>query len=532
MSRVEEGALTEPANGSAVPYEEGQILAGKFRLRRMLGKGGMGYVMEAEHMHLDRRVAIKLLLPEHAKRSEWVTRFMREARTAATIPGEHVVEILDVATLEDATPYIVMELLEGLDLAQLIESDGALGVGEAVSYVLQACRAIAEAHSRGIVHRDLKPGNLFLTQTKEGSPLIKVFDFGISKLIHKKIDGLEGADLTSTMATMGSPYYMSPEQLRSAKSVDARSDIWSLGVIVHELVSGKTPFTGESLSGVCAAVVADPAIPVREQAPHVPEGLEQIILKCLQKDASKRYASVGEFAAAIAPFAEEPSGRAFRPTLPTDSVFTDVRAHTLADRIAHSSSSETDMLGSQGGVREFEDLGIGRGAELEPQIGPHSYSHGGGATTSRRMRPLPAARVDDDMEERTNVGVWVGIGLAAVLVLGGLGYVGYRARMGDSVDTRPTTSPGPAPSVSVAPGTSSRPSTGVVLELKVDPSSAVVTIDGEVVHERELHMPKSDAPRKLVVSAPGYKTSESEFTPSVGGTLVVTLTREGEKKGR
>src|SRR5258706_9948366 len=267
---------------STAGFNPGDILAGKYRIERMLGRGGMGMVVAATHIHLDDRVAIKFLLPEALHNQEAVARFVREARAAVKIKSEHVARVSDVGQLENGAPYMVMEYLQGQDLAQVVQSQGGLTPEAAVEYVLQACEAIAEAHALGIVHRDLKPANLFLVRRADGSPSVKVLDFGISKVT--KLGG-SGADLdmTRTAAVMGSPLYMSPEQMASTRDVDARADIWALGVILHEIISGRLPFEADTMPQLCAMVLQEPAPPLRNFRPDVPEGLQNAILHCLEK---------------------------------------------------------------------------------------------------------------------------------------------------------------------------------------------------------------------------------------------------------
>src|SRR5688572_12056721 len=231
---------------SVAPVRVGQILAGKYRVENVLGIGGMGVVVAAQHVQLGQRVALKFLNDEVCARPEAVDRFMREARAAVQIQSEHVARVTDVGQLENGSPYIVMEYLEGTDLAAVLRSRGPLPVEEAVDYVLQAAEAIAVAHRLRIVHRDLKPANLFLTQRPDESSLVKVLDFGISKALDGSMGALSGLTTNSAVNVIGSPLYMSPEQFKSAKDVDTRSDIWSLGVIIHELVTGAYPFYAET----------------------------------------------------------------------------------------------------------------------------------------------------------------------------------------------------------------------------------------------------------------------------------------------
>jgi serine/threonine protein kinase len=279
----------------------GDVIAGKYRVEQMLGRGGMGYVVSALHTQLDQRVAVKFMVPELCEHPEAVARFLREARAAVRIHGEHVARVLDVGTLDDGTPYMVMEFLSGRDLASELEERQQLSVPVAVNYILQACEALAEAHAHGIVHRDLKPANLFLTHRPDGSALIKVLDFGISKAMTDP-SALVAESLTASQSLIGSPYYMSPEQVRRPKLVDRRSDIWALGVILYELLSGDRPFGGDTPMSVLAAVVSDPAPALRVRRPETPGELEQVILTCLEKDPTHRFPSVAELAQALALF--------------------------------------------------------------------------------------------------------------------------------------------------------------------------------------------------------------------------------------
>jgi eukaryotic-like serine/threonine-protein kinase len=280
----------------------GDVLAGRFRVERVLGAGGMGVVVAAHHLQLDRRVALKFLLPEVAKQESVVTRFAREARAAARIQSEHVARVLDVGSLEDGRPYLVMEYLEGRDLEAEVQARGPLPVSSTVDWVLEACEALAEAHAVGIVHRDLKPANLFLTRRADGGPLVKVLDFGISKNTLLEASGQAGPALTQTFAQLGSPRYMSPEQLRSSKDVDARADIWALGLILHELLTGDTAFDGTTLPELHVAILTQAPRPVRSIRPDVPVELEAAISHCLEKEPARRFANVAELARAILPF--------------------------------------------------------------------------------------------------------------------------------------------------------------------------------------------------------------------------------------
>ncbi|MBK7586086.1 MAG: protein kinase [Myxococcales bacterium] len=291
----------EPEPAFSAPVRPGDVLAKKYKVTRLLGAGGMGVVVAADDIDLDRRVAVKFLSPEGAQNANIVARFMREARAAVKITSEHVAKVIEVGRLETGEPYIVMEYLEGCDLADVV-AKGALPVEEAMDYVLQACEAIAEAHAKGIVHRDLKPANLFLSKRADGSPMVKVLDFGISSMTGPA--ATEHA-LTRTGAIMGSPYYMSPEQAKSARSANAQSDIWSLGAVLYELIGGRPPFTGETMAELIAAILSVEPPALSSLCTDVPEGLDAVVLRCLSKDPGVRYATVGDLAQALAPFAPQ-----------------------------------------------------------------------------------------------------------------------------------------------------------------------------------------------------------------------------------
>jgi eukaryotic-like serine/threonine-protein kinase len=279
------------------PVREGEILDGKYRVERVLGVGGMGIVVAATHVQLNTRVALKFLLPAALGNAQIVERFAREARAAVQIQSEHVARVTDVGTLPTGSPYMVMEYLEGGDLADTLAQSGPMPVAQAVGFVLQACEAIAEAHSLGIVHRDLKPANLFLARRTGRDAVVKVLDFGISKT---KDSGPSG--LTQTSAMMGSPYYMAPEQMMSSKDVDARADIWALGIILYELLAGAPPFVAESMPEIVFMVTQRDPPPLATKRPDLPVALADIVARCLIRDPTQRYANVARLASALAPF--------------------------------------------------------------------------------------------------------------------------------------------------------------------------------------------------------------------------------------
>lgn len=292
----------QPDLESVAGVREGDVLAGKYRVERVLGVGGMGVVVAARHIQLDTKVALKFLLPAMLGSGEAVSRFAREARAAVKITSEHVARVLDVGVLENGAPYLVMEYLEGGDLGGWIKQRGALPVEQAVEFVLQACVAVADAHGLGIIHRDLKPANLFCIRRSDGQLIVKVLDFGISKTVD--LSGSDsGMGMTRTNVVLGSPLYMSPEQMQTPKAVDALTDIWALGVILYELVTARVPFDGDTIAEVAVKAATQPPPSMSTYRSDVPPGLEDVIFRCLAKDRRNRYRNVAELALALLPFA-------------------------------------------------------------------------------------------------------------------------------------------------------------------------------------------------------------------------------------
>jgi serine/threonine protein kinase len=281
------------ADGAPSP---GEVIGGKYSVIRVLGRGGMGVVVEAQHLKLGQRVAIKLLLPSIRSMADITARFEREARAIARLKGPHVAHVSDVDALADGSPYMVMELLRGREVGDELAERQKIPYREAVGYILQACAAMAEAHRQGIVHRDLKPSNLFICESNIGRT-VKVLDFGISKL-----SGDVNASVTTTASAFGTPLYMSPEQVRSVKNVDGRADIWSLGVVLYELITGEVPFNAPSATAILASILTETPVFVTKRCPDVPKALADAVMKALEKTPDARFHDILEFAAAIAPY--------------------------------------------------------------------------------------------------------------------------------------------------------------------------------------------------------------------------------------
>ncbi len=301
------GPRTRRAAGAeadaALPIQVGTVLNGKYRIEGVLGEGGVGIVYCAQHLELDERVAIKFLKAESLRDSGIVARFAREAKAALSIKSEHVARIMDVGTSEAGAPFIVMEYLEGQDLNTALRERGTFTVADVAEYMLHACEALAIAHSKRIVHRDIKPENLFLTTTHHSLKVVKVLDFGVSKaaLTGSMFRGV--IPLVETSQLMGTPLYMSPEQVRASPDIDARSDIWSLGLVIFEMLTGRPAFDAKSLNELCVAILERDIPPIRDIRPDVPEGLALAIQRCVQRDPAARFQNVGALANALLPFA-------------------------------------------------------------------------------------------------------------------------------------------------------------------------------------------------------------------------------------
>jgi serine/threonine protein kinase len=278
-------------------FKTGEIISGKYRVERVLGAGAMGMVLQATDLALHRRVAIKFMIAGGRAGREHEERFVREARIAGRLRSEHTARILDLGTIDGGAPYIVMEYLKGRDLAATLRERGPLPIEEAVTYILQASEALAEAHGAGIVHRDIKPANLVLTKGADGAPCVKVVDFGVAK--HTR----GGVDLTETAQVLGSPLYMPPECMDGSKHADQRVDIWALGVTLFELIAGVPPFNATQMIVLITKVCCKEPESLEELRPGVPKALVAVVLRCLAKEPADRWPTVAALASALAPFA-------------------------------------------------------------------------------------------------------------------------------------------------------------------------------------------------------------------------------------
>ncbi len=324
-------------DGLWIPQPGEVIAAGRYRVDGWIGRGGMAALISAVQLDLGRRVAIKLMPPRAAQSPMAVERFLREARAASAIESDHVVKVFDVGKLDNGTPFMVMELLVGSTLARLVDTRGPLPLSEALDYVLQTLVAVAQCHAAGIVHRDLKPENIMVLESPGQRGLVKVLDFGISKA-----DWFEAEHtprLTTTFDVFGTPTHMSPEQVRSSKLVDRRSDIWALGVILYEVFTGRPPFLAESVPALSAAIVSDEPMPPSQIRPDMPAEVERIVMMCLGKRPEDRPQTVQDLATGLAPFADPTSARHVERVLAIGS--SDGKAPVMASSGAFRSLRET-----------------------------------------------------------------------------------------------------------------------------------------------------------------------------------------------
>jgi serine/threonine protein kinase len=403
----------------------GTVLLGKYRVDEVLGTGGMGKVLRASHLYLQQSYAIKVLLPQMADSASTVSRFLREAQATVALKSEHIAKVWDVGTMPGSsdtppTPFIVMEYLDGNDLNQVLRHHGPQTPPVVCELMLQACEGLAEAHAMGIVHRDIKPSNLFITRRSDGTMLLKILDFGISKT------PVGVTELTGTQTVLGTPTYMAPEQMKTSKGAEARSDIWSLGVVMYQLITGRPPFSGESYAELVLKVNSDLPAPIMVP---LPPGLGEVIMRCLEKDPKDRPQNVGELARQLAPYSSDPISAAQSSARST---------RILQQRTAQKGVQGSPLAASGGRATPMPI----QPAQLTPRSWPptssgSSLSQGKGQVTHK---------------VRSGRG-WLIAGVAGLVVLAGAGgFVASRMMTGDApvaassaVPPPPVTPEPPAP---------------------------------------------------------------------------------------
>jgi serine/threonine-protein kinase len=392
----------------------GDLIAGKYRLEKVAGEGGMGIVYAAQHLVLRQRVAVKVLLPDAATSEMVIERFAREAQAAARIQSQHVARVMDAGSTDTGAPFLVMEYLEGCDLEELLQVEGPLPLTDVVDYMMQALEALAHAHAVGLVHRDIKPANLFLACRADGGNVIKMLDFGISKATTSRPE----EKVLTGQAVLGSPVYMSPEQLRNAKDIDARADIWSLGVVAYELLSGKPPFDGDGVGEIFAAILEKDPEPLHVMNWRLPPEISTVIGKCLQRKPEDRWADAAELLRALKPFG---SGAWTSVVERADQVLT--RAKTFkrpetpseARRVVDALNAVAQRARTTGGGIAEAPAGSTPAVSLTTKKGERNEGRDtreDGVSTRARgfVWRMPVSR-------------WIGAAAAAVIVVGGVAAV-------------------------------------------------------------------------------------------------------------
>jgi eukaryotic-like serine/threonine-protein kinase len=471
----------------------GEVLAHKYRVESLVGRGGMGVVVCARHVQLGQTVAIKLLTlpPDEERRDEAIARFLQEAKAAARLQNDHVVKIYDVGQLDNGLPFMVMELLSGSDLGSMLDDRGPLPEAEAVDYVLQACAGVAEAHQMGIVHRDLKPSNLFVTRRSDGLPLLKVLDFGISKQLTDPASGEVQPTFTNTRTLMGSPSYMSPEQIRDARRVDARADIWALGIILQELLTNAPVFHGESFPGVCAAIVADAPMPVRTLRPDVSQRLEAIIERCLEKDVRRRYQSIAELASDLTPLGSRSANSGSGP----QGV-----VYSSHPRVVSGRGTTGSGVSPAHAIAATVALPIGAtpSGTLESARLATAGTHSAVSSPNSRVEIVSAPGAHS--ASKRSLSRWLLPGILGLLLASGVVWWQARSSAPPSVTSADTLAPSaPAPAVA-APFT---------LSIDSEPQGASVSEGsvrlGMTPFSMTLSLPEGSSPRVFVVEKDGYQ---------------------------
>jgi serine/threonine-protein kinase len=477
------------------PFAPGELIGDRYRVERVIAEGGMGVIVAARHLELEETVAIKFLKDEFASKPEIVGRFAREAKAAAKIKCEYTATVHDVGISTDRGPYIVMEYLEGRDLEAVLQSDRRIPYARAVELMMQAGEAIGVAHANGIIHRDIKPANLFLVKSEHDVPIVKVLDFGVSKaaLTGNMFGG--AISLVKTQSLVGSPIYMSPEQIRGNQESGFAADIWSMGAVLYELVTGATAFTGSSITELCAAVLETEPLPITARIADVPAGLSDTIMRCLEKDPAKRWPTVAELVVALAPYAPK-------------------RARMSVDRVvAVSKSAGLVPLSFTAPTTIAPPPSSGASIPAIPSSSPTPLSlletRSEAAQTSRR----PALILDEEPRPSSSKRAAV-VGVLLLAAAGAMGaiYLAKRsaspaASLTSTVEAKPTPPPAPAAPAPATPETA----------ITVTPSPTVAATPPPAVAHPTMTTPRPNAVtgalRGAVPGRPAAMTAKTTTTP-------------------
>lgn len=506
---------------SQVPVSAGTVVAGKYRVERTLAEGGMGVVVVAKHIHLQQSVALKFLRGDVGTEWDALARFRGEAKAVAQLRSEHVAHVLDAGVTDDGVPYMVMEYLEGRSLGRKLQIQGPFDIASAVEYVIQACEGLAEAHARGIVHRDIKPYNLFLVEHSPGWGCVKIIDFGISKFAFSDTPNVV------TGVIIGSPCYMSPEQLRATATVDHRSDIWSLGATLHELLAGKAAFdASQTLPELVTAILERPAPALRDSRPEVPEELAAVVTRCLSKDREARFQNAGEVAMALLPFAPA------RARVPAE------RAVSMKPSVSYESRAAVlDSVPRSETPRAAPRMTAGS------SLAPMTRDEAGAEATARALAETGLVHREDETRVemiRRRTPKWMG-----AAALGGAAALLFFAILVASADnpskpkaaawspsqsvtvpalTRPEAT---LPTATLAPVEPPGPELAELV-VRASPSSARISVDGSAVPGNPFHAsyPRGgDARHRVVATASGYESKSQDVSLAEDVVLDLSLTR-------
>lgn len=486
--------------GGKSPVVPGDILLGKYRVENKLGQGGMGIVVAARHLELGELFAIKYLARDAQNEPNAVQRFLREARSSARLKGEHAVKVHDVGRLDSGMPYMIMEYLVGQDLKAYLRKQGRLSVEEAVSFVIQACDALSEAHSLGIIHRDLKPSNLFLTKRRDGTPCIKVLDFGIAKEISAK-----DAELTKSGATLGSPLYMSPEQMAGSKDIDTRTDIWSLGVVLYELVTGTVPFQADAITELVVQVLQNVPKAPSHHCSELPPWIDEVVMHCLEKHPENRFLTMDDLVMAL-----RTAGKAGLEVAPVHAPVRKPDDEPMGDVAYDDTAAEsidplgdTPLQGANGPVltKDVSTMdsstrdGIKVPVSCDKELASNTLTNPTWDTTKgAAQRPL---------QSRNKLGAMIGAGVAIVVLAVGSVSV-FRSR-GDVPNSSAATSEIPSKAMESVDPVSSEPMPSFA------PSAAIESAPEVPVHNSE--------PQEVVDAAPSAAPQSEGTTSPRANTL-------------